>query len=63
LEKEQKLQTELQVKKHENNEVLAELQTSRQKINNMEKHNKNMEKIKMERDYLQTTLIQTNANY
>jgi hypothetical protein len=29
----------------------------------MEKHDKNMGKIKMERDYLQTTLIQTNANY
>ncbi len=29
----------------------------------MEKHNKDIEKIKIERDFLQATLIQTDANY
>ncbi len=29
----------------------------------MEKHNKDLRKIKVERDYLQATLMQTNANY
>ncbi len=29
----------------------------------MEKHNKDLEKIKVERDFLQATLMQTNANY
>ncbi len=44
LEKEQKLIVELQVKQNENNEVLAQLQIVRQKINNMEKHNKDLRK-------------------
>jgi hypothetical protein len=29
----------------------------------MEKHNKNLENIRVERDYLQITLTQTYANY
>lgn len=29
----------------------------------MEKHNKDLKKIKVERDFLQATLMQTNANY
>lgn len=29
----------------------------------MEKHNKDLENIKVERDYLQATLTQTNVNY
>ncbi len=37
LEKEQKLKVELQDKNIENNQVLAELQVAKQKINNMEK--------------------------
>ena len=36
----------------ENNEVLAKLQTTREKVNDMEKHNKDLEKIRVERDYL-----------
>ncbi len=43
---EQKLRVELQVKQNENDEVLAQLQIARQKINNMEKHNKDLEKIR-----------------
>jgi hypothetical protein len=52
LEKEQKFKTKLQVKKHENNEVLVELQIVRQNNNNMEKHNKDLEKIRMKIDSL-----------
>ncbi len=29
----------------------------KQKINNMEKYNKDLEKIKLERDYLQVTMM------
>jgi hypothetical protein len=32
-------------------------------MNNMEKQNKDLENIRMERDSLQTTLKETNANY
>jgi hypothetical protein len=49
LEKEWKLKVELQVKKDENNEVFVKLQTTRHKINNMEKHNKDLKKIKVMR--------------
>jgi hypothetical protein len=42
------------VKEDENNEVLVELQTTKQKVN---KHNKNLKKIRVERDSLQVTLI------
>ncbi len=63
LEKEQKLKTKLQVKQDENNEILVKFQTIGQKINNMEKHNKDLEKIRIERDSLQTILIQMDANY
>ncbi len=52
LEKEQKLKVKLQVKQNENNEVLAKSQTTKQKINNMEKHNKDVKKIRVERDFL-----------
>jgi hypothetical protein len=38
LEKEKKLKVELYMTQDENNEVLAKLQTIRQKVNNMEKH-------------------------
>ncbi len=31
-------------------------------INNMEKHTKDLKKIKVERDFFETTLIKTNAN-
>jgi hypothetical protein len=51
LEKEQKFKVELQVKKNENSKVLVELQIARQKINNMEKHNKDLENIKMDMDF------------
>jgi hypothetical protein len=49
LEKEWKLKVELQVKKDENNEVFVKLQTTRRKINNMEKHDKDLKKIKVMR--------------
>ncbi len=62
LEKEYKLKAKLQVKQDENNEILAKLLITKQNIN-MEKHNKDIEKIKIERDFLQATLIQTDANY
>jgi len=51
LKKEQKLKAELQDKNNENNQ-LAKLQIARQNINNMEKHNKDMENIRVEKDYL-----------
>ncbi len=38
------------MKQNENNEVLAQLQIARQKINNMEKHNKDLEKFRAKRD-------------
>ncbi len=63
LEKEQKLKAKLQVRNIENSEVLGKLQIVRQKINNMEKHNKDLENIKIDKDFLQTTLKQTNTNY
>ncbi len=43
--------------------TLVELDVARQKINNMEKQNKNLENIKIERDSLWATLKETNANY
>jgi hypothetical protein len=52
LEKEQNFKVELQVRKNENNEVLVELQTTKYNINNMEKHNKDLENIIMDRDSL-----------
>ncbi len=52
LEKEQKFKIELQVRKSENSEVLAKLQTTKHNINNMEKHNKDLENIKIEWDSL-----------
>ncbi len=63
LEKGQKLKAKLQVKQDDNNEVLAKLQTTRQKINNMEKHNKDLKKSRVEKDFLQSTLMHTNVNY
>ncbi len=62
LEKEQKFKARLQVRKNDNSEVLVELQTTIQKINNMEKHNKDLENIKVDVDSLQATLKQTNVN-
>jgi hypothetical protein len=53
----------LQVRKNENSEVLVELQITREKINNMEKHNKDLENIRVDKDSLQATMKQTNANY
>jgi hypothetical protein len=52
LEKEQKFKVELQVRKNENNGVLAKLQITRENINNMEKHNKDMENMKIDKDSL-----------
>ncbi len=57
LEKEQKFKVELHVKHDKNNEVLAKLQIARQNINNMEKHNKDLENIKVEREFLQENLM------
>jgi hypothetical protein len=45
------------VKEDENNEVLVEPQIAKQKINNIEKHNKDLEKIKVEKHFLQVTLM------
>jgi hypothetical protein len=54
---EQKLKAELHVKHDENNVVLVKLQIDKQKINNIEKHNKDLEKIKVEKDFLQVPLM------
>jgi hypothetical protein len=56
LEKEQKFKTKLHVRKNENNEVLTELQITKQNINNMEKHDKDLENVIVYRDSLQATL-------
>ncbi len=63
LEKEQKLKAKLQVKQDENNDVLAELLIAKHKINNIKKHNKDLEKIRVERDSLQAILIQMDVDY
>ncbi len=42
---------------------MAELQVARQKINNMEKHSKDLKNINVERDSLQAILKETYANY
>ncbi len=63
LEKVQKLKVKLQDRSNENNQVLAKFQATKQKINNMEKQSKDLENIRMEKDSLQTTLKETNANY
>ncbi len=63
LEKEQKLKAKLQDGNNKNSQVLTELHTTRQKINNMEKHNKNLESIQIKKDSLQATLKETNVNY
>ncbi len=39
------------------------MQTTRQMLNNMHNHTKDLEYIKIEKDFLQTTIIQTNGNY
>ncbi len=62
LEKEQKHKAKLQDRNSENSQVLAKLQVARQKINNMEKQNKNLENIKIEKDFLHATLKETYAN-
>jgi hypothetical protein len=63
LEKEQKLKTKLHDRNSENSQVLAEFQVVKQKFNNMEKQNKDLENIIIEKDSLQATLKETNANY
>ncbi len=63
LEKEQKLKAKLQDKINENSQVLAKLQVAEQKINNMEKYNKNLENNIIEMDSLQATLKEIDANY
>jgi chromosome segregation ATPase len=63
LEKEQKLKVKLQDRNNENSQILAKLQATKQKINNMEKYNKDLENIIIERDSLQATLKETYANY
>jgi hypothetical protein len=50
-------------KNNENNQVLIELQVTKQKINNMEKQNKDLENIIIEKDFLQATLKEIDANY
>ncbi len=62
LEKEQKLKAELQDRNNENNKILAELQATKQKINNMEMHSNNLENIRIKRDSLHATLKETNVN-
>jgi hypothetical protein len=52
LEKEHKFKAKLQVKDDENNEVLVELQTTIYNINNMDNHNKDLEKFRVESDSL-----------
>jgi len=42
---------------------LAELQVARQNINNMEKQNKDLGNVRIERDSLQTTLKEIDAYY
>ncbi len=51
LEKEQKFKAKLQDRNNENSHILVELETTRHKIN-MEKHNKDLENIKVEKDSL-----------
>ncbi len=63
LEKEQKFKTELQDRNSENSKILVELQVAKQKIDNIQKQNKDLENIKMERDSLHATLKETYANY
>lgn len=63
LEKEQKFKAQLQHKNSENNQVLAKLQIARQNIRNMEKQCKDLENLKVERDFLQATLKETYVNY
>jgi hypothetical protein len=63
LEKEQNLKAKLRDKNNENNQVLAKLEVAKQKINNMEKYNKNLESIIIERDSLHVTLKEIDANY
>ncbi len=63
MEKEQKLKIKLQDKNNENNQVLAELQVGTQKINNMEKHNKDLDNIRIETVSLHATLKDRAANY
>jgi hypothetical protein len=48
---------------NENSKVLVELQVAKYKIDNIQKQNKDLENIKMERDSLQATLKETYANY
>jgi hypothetical protein len=57
LEKKQKLRAKLHKKQAENNEILVELQIARQNINNMEKHNKDLEMTKIVIYFLQVTLM------
>ncbi len=63
LEKEQKLKVKLQDRNSENSQILEELQVATQNINNMEKHSKDLENIKIERVSLQATLKDKDANY
>jgi mevalonate kinase len=52
LEKEYTLKKKLQDKNNENSKVLAKLQATKKKINNIQKQSKDLENIKMERDSL-----------
>ncbi len=63
LEKDQRLKTKLRDKNSEDKRILAELQVVRQKINNMEKQNKDMGNVKIERDFLLAILKEIDANY
>jgi chromosome segregation ATPase len=61
--KDQKLKAKLRDKNSENNRILAELQVVRQKINNMEKQNKDLGNVKIKRDSLPAILKEIDANY
>ncbi len=63
LEKEQKLKEKLQSRNNENSLILAKLQATKYKINNMEKHSKDLENIRVEMDSLHAILKEIDANY
>jgi hypothetical protein len=55
--------TKLHYKNNENNQVLVELQVVRQKINNMEKQNKDLENVIIKMNSLQVTFKETYIDY
>jgi hypothetical protein len=53
----------LQSRNNENSLILAKLQATKYKINNMEKHSKDLENIRVEMDSLHAILKEIDANY